>query len=150
MQLTLLFVSLITAGLCAAAPSIRQRCGSDATITSRSSFIGAEGHELQITTASCGDRRLGGTGNSGLSKRATCVPDPLQCGVLSCLGAKEPPSFASDCKQLLTSVTSFAPNFTVLQNQVIFITFKICMLDFGVGPQTSGICGPNWARIISL
>ncbi|KAJ7288607.1 hypothetical protein C8J57DRAFT_1642692 [Mycena rebaudengoi] len=137
MQLTLIFATLITGAVCAAAPSIQQRlgCGSDATITGRSSFIGADGHELLITTASCANRR-GSTSHSELSKRATCVPDPSQCHVASCLGFKEPPSFAADCKQLITSVAAFAPNFTVLESQVIFITFNTCMLDFAVGPQT--------------
>ncbi|KAJ7493777.1 hypothetical protein FB451DRAFT_1551135 [Mycena latifolia] len=124
MKLTLFFASLLAAtGLCSAVPSIQERCGSDATITSRSSFTGPEGHEIQFVTASCSSRRQGGIEHSELTKRAaTCIPDPATCTVLSCLGAPEPPAFATDCKNLISSVVAFAPNFTVLANESIFIT----------------------------
>ncbi|KAF8182209.1 hypothetical protein K438DRAFT_1975740 [Mycena galopus ATCC 62051] len=61
--------------------------------------------------------------------------------VSSCLGFAQPPAFVADCKTLLNSVTAFTPTFTVLEDQVIFIIFNTCQLDFGVGPQTTGICG---------
>ncbi|KAJ7101707.1 hypothetical protein C8R44DRAFT_747162 [Mycena epipterygia] len=122
MKLTLLFASILAvSGFCAAAPSIQERYGSNATITSQSSFIGDKDHELQIITASCPDRRraLGSTDNVDLTERDTCLPDPAT-----------------------------SPTFTVLQDQVIFIIFNTCQLDFGVGPQTTGICGSNWVHII--
>ncbi|KAJ7582296.1 hypothetical protein C8J56DRAFT_895084 [Mycena floridula] len=143
MKLTPVFASLImVAGFCSATPSIKQRCGSNATITDQSSFIGHGGHELQVTTVACPDRHQSDLDRSEFTKRATCIPDPTTCSILSCLGSKEPPNFAADCKTLLSSVVAF-----VLQNQAIFITFNTCMLDFGVGPQTSGICGDKWVDI---
>ncbi|KAF8174774.1 hypothetical protein K438DRAFT_2048236 [Mycena galopus ATCC 62051] len=164
MKLTLLFASILAvSGLCAAAPFIQERCGSNATITSQSSFIGDEDRELQIITASCPDRRraLGSTNNVDLTERDTCLPDPATCEfefhsypayvrsfVSSCLGFAQPPTFVADCKTLLNSVTAFTPTFTVLEDQVIFIIFNTCQLDFGVGPQTTGICGSNWVHII--
>ncbi|KAJ7214829.1 hypothetical protein GGX14DRAFT_392095 [Mycena pura] len=151
MKLTLLFASILAVScFCAAAPSIQERCGSNATITSQSSFIGDKDHELQIITASCPDRRraLGSTNNVDRTERDTCLPDPASCFVSSCLGVAEPPTFAADCKMLLSSVAAFTPTFTVLQDQVIFIIFNTCQLDFGVGPQTTGICGSNWVYII--
>ncbi|KAJ7759926.1 hypothetical protein B0H16DRAFT_1720143 [Mycena metata] len=152
MKLTLLFASILTvSGFCAAASSIQERCGSNATITSQSSFIGDKDHELQIITALCPDRRraLGTTNNVDLTERGTCLPDPTTCFVESCLGFAEPPTFAADCKTLLNSVAAFTPTFTVLQDQVIFIIFNTCQLDFAVGPQTTGICGSNWASVAS-
>jgi len=134
-------------GLCAAAPSIKERCGSNATITSRSSFIGPKGHEMQVTIASCPDRANRRAIADSVELNATCLPDPSTCFVSSCLGSAQPPTFVSDCKTLLASVAAFAPTFAVLENQVIFIIFNTCQLDFGVGPQTTDICGTNWASV---
>ncbi|KAJ7282207.1 hypothetical protein C8J57DRAFT_1294839 [Mycena rebaudengoi] len=143
MQLTLLFATLTAAGVCAAAPFIQEQCDFNATTIS-----GADDHELRVTTSSCWEQRPGSTSHSELSKRATCVPDLSQCHVGLCNPFElAPPKFASDCNQLLASLTNLAPTFSVAAGQAIPITFRTCVLNFAVGPQTSGICGANWASV---
>ncbi|KAJ6555950.1 hypothetical protein B0H19DRAFT_1376898 [Mycena capillaripes] len=142
-----------TGGVCASrlgdvASSILSRCtieasGGDASCNSGLYELQARNkYHYRIVCPSSS----GSVSDSELTKRATCIPDPTTCFVESCLGFTQPPTFPADCKTLLSSVVAFAPNFTVLENQVTFVTFNSCLLDFGVGPQTT-FCGSNWASI---
>ncbi|KAJ6565862.1 hypothetical protein DFH09DRAFT_1157175 [Mycena vulgaris] len=153
MKLTLIFASVVAiCGFSSAAPSIRKRC-SNATVTSRTSFIGNEGHDIQISTISCGNRRQSSIRYSDLIERQDdCLPDTRgDCrDNVECTRDNQrpsPPTFMDDCNTLMSALNAFSPDFSILANQMLEVSFATCTLTFEVSVDTSGICASNWATV---
>ncbi|KAJ7201995.1 hypothetical protein B0H12DRAFT_1080881 [Mycena haematopus] len=148
MKFTLVLACVLAiSGFGSGSPFNTSRCGN-MTITSRSSFVGDSGHEIQVKTATCADRHNFGDDNeSQLTKRAgagACLPDPAACTVENCITAPLGATFVSDCNILLNELITFAPNFTTLAQDPLYLTYHSCLVFFyplATGPPVAPICG---------